>query len=227
MKKIINATLIVILVLALGACARNVSQDANKFKKEYEGENNKTLGGREIRKLSIPSDNPFVYKTSKDIVEGINNKESFIVYFGFSTCPWCRSVLPSLIEVAKDNNIKEIYYVDVKDIRDRLSYDNSAKKVVIEDEGDKEYLELLGLLADVLDDYSLTDENGKTIKTGKKRIYAPNIIVVEKGEAKEKVTGISELLADPYMEITEDVEKDIKAIFNNLFASDVCSPSGC
>lgn len=227
MKKAVKIILIFILALFLGACARNTNQDAHKFKEEYESENNKTYSGKTVRELSIPSDNPFIYKTSKDIVDSINNKESFIVYFGFSTCPWCRSILPSLIEVAKDNNIKEIYYVDVLNIRDRLSYDNTTKKIITEEKGDSNYLNLLSLLSPVLDDYNLTDENGKSVNTGKKRIYAPNIIVVENGAPKKKVTGIVESLTDPYMDINEDMKKDIKSVLNEVLASSACRPEGC
>ena len=64
------------------------------------------------------NDMSFISYTAEEIAEKIEKKDSFIVYFGFAKCPWCRSVLETLIEVAKDQGLDTIYYVDVKDVRD-------------------------------------------------------------------------------------------------------------
>lgn len=41
------------------------------------------------------------------------NKETGIVYLGFPTCPWCRNILPVLMDFAYKNNVK-LYYFNVR-----------------------------------------------------------------------------------------------------------------
>ena len=65
-----------------------------------------------------------------------------------------------------------------------------------------------------------------------KRIYAPNVIAVVNGEAKEKVEGVSEKLEDPYGEITEEMKKtsieQLKCIFKCINEASICTgPSSC
>lgn len=203
MKKIGILVLLLSIFLITGCVDKN--SDAYKFKKEYESINNKDNGhGNKHRSLSIPDDNPFVYATCKDIVEKINNKETFVVYFGFKECPWCRSVLPELINVAKDKEIETIYYVDVKDVRDVKEYvDGEIKTTKM---GDKYYIELISILDKVLDEYTLSTDEGE-ISTGEKRIYAPNIIAIGEGVPIQMETGISDELKDPYSKLTKKIKK--------------------
>ena len=115
MKKI-SVSLIFLIILSITGCKKS---DAISFKEEYEKLNRtKSESGKTIRTISIDKNNPMIYKTEDDIVEMINNKETFIVYFGFAKCPWCRSILPNLLKVAKDLNINKIFYVDIFNIRD-------------------------------------------------------------------------------------------------------------
>ena len=203
MKKIGILILVLSIFLLTGCVDKN--SDAYKFKKEYESINNKDNGhGNKHRELSIPDDNPFVYATCKDIVEKINNNETFVVYFGFKECPWCRSVLNELINVAKDKEIDTIYYVDVKDIRDVKEYvDGEIKTTKI---GDKYYIELISLLDKVLDEYTINTDEGE-ISTGEKRIYAPNVIAIGNGVPIQMETGISDELKDPYSKLTKRIKK--------------------
>lgn len=198
-----------------------VITDAMKFKTDYESLNGeKNSNGDDIRVLSIAEDNPFIYATADEIAERIDNKETFIVYFGFNSCPWCRSVLPSLIESAKENNVTKIYYVDVLEIRDRYEL-NDKNKAVKTVEGSEGYYKLLEKLDNVLDDYEpLTYKSkGKTkkVKIGEKRIYAPNVVTVKNGEAIALESGIIDELTDPYMEIDDGMKCQIKEIFKCLF----------
>lgn len=195
--------------------------DAMRFKEEYEKVNGDSQGESIIRTLNIDEENPFIYATADDVVKMIEEKETFVVYFGFSTCPWCRSVLESMIESAKENNIDKIYYVDVLDIRDKyeLNDNNEAVKTV---EGTKGYYKLLELLDDVLSDYSpltYTTKKGKTKKVtiDEKRIYAPNVVVIKNGNAVSLETGTVDALVDPYMELTNDIKNSIKCKFDCLF----------
>lgn len=218
MKKVISGFLVVLLVFSIVGCdKKEVKSDAQKFKEEYESYNTQISGsGKEYRSVSIAEDNPMVFKEAGDIVTAIENKETFFVYFGYSTCPWCRSMIEVLIKAAKDREIDTIYYVDVHDIRDVLAINENGEIVVL-DSGSEDYLKLLDLLSDVLEDYTLTDDEGNTVNTGEKRIYAPNVVYVEKGEAISLTSGTSELQTDAYMELTDEILDDSYEMIIELF----------
>jgi len=196
--------------------------DSIKFKEEYEALNGtKNSNGQQIRSILIDEDNPLIYAEAKDIVSMIENKESFIVYFGFANCPWCRSVIPSLITSAKENNVTKIYYVDVLSIRDKYEL-NDKNKAVRTTEGTEDYYKLLSLLDPVLDEYTpLTYKDKKNkikkVKINEKRIYAPNVIAVKNGEAKLNESGIIDALDDAYMELTDEMKCEMKERFRCLF----------
>ena len=213
MKKTIFSLLVVGLIfLSVTACGTNKeTTDELKFKKEYETLNN----SKEYRDLSISEDNPFIYVTDKKIVRMINSKKTFYIYFGANWCPWCRSILPSLIEVAKENDIDKIYYVDITDIRDE--YKSVGNIPELSKEGTKSYYKLIKKLNNVLDDYTITVDNDEQIKIGEKRIYVPLIIKIENGKATKSESGISDLQNDPYMKLNDEIIKDCKEKFNKLF----------
>lgn len=210
-KRSIFVVIALIIVLIITGCSyekKDKIDDALRFKEEYESINGDVVEGTDykVRELTIPEDNPIVYAEANDIISMMDNNETFVVYFGFSSCPWCRSVLPILLDVAEESNIEKIYYVDVKDIRDKLEINEDGEVVTVK-EGSEGYIGLLNRLDDVLDDYTL-EYNGKEVETDEKRIYAPNIVSVVNGKAKELETGISDDQNNPYMELTEDMKKD-------------------
>ena len=129
MKKFLTLLLIVTLVLTLTACTKETkTSDAKQFKEEYESLNGEDNGnGKKIRTITISEDNPFVYASTDEIAKKMEDNESFIVYFGFAKCPWCRSMIEQLIKSAKDNNIDTIYYVDVLEIRDTYQIDDNGE----------------------------------------------------------------------------------------------------
>ncbi|MBQ5475903.1 MAG: hypothetical protein IIT65_14800, partial [Lachnospiraceae bacterium] len=110
-------------------------QAALDFKNEYESINGKVIkGDLKQRDLSIPEDNPYIKTDIKTIVEKIKNKETFYLYVGDSLCPWCRSGLDMMIQVAKEQGVKDIYYIDFWDdnhkeiLRDLYEVDTTGKK---------------------------------------------------------------------------------------------------
>ena len=230
-KKIITLIFILILIISTIVYLNYSRSDSIKFKNEYESINNKlTEDGKQIRKINIPKNNKIIYKTDKELVEMINNKESFVVYFGFAKCPWCRSMVPTLLEVVNDLKMEKIYYVDIFNIRDKieLTNNNELKKV---NKGTKDYNKLLKLLDPVLEEYTITDNTGKKIDTKEKRIYAPNIVVIVNGKAKKLETGISDKLTDPYMKIDKEIKQDsynkIKCALKCIEEENTCKKNIC
>ena len=225
--------LLIVTVIVFTGCdkkekenEKKVDVDNIKFKEEYEKLNGtENSSGKTIRTIEIPEKNPFIYKRAKDIVNMIDEEETFIVYFGFASCPWCRSVVPTLIQVAKDNNIDKIYYVDVLNIRDILEVKEG--KVVTKTKGLTAYYDLLDRLDSVLSDYSLKDEDGKEVETNEKRIYAPNVVAIVNGKAKKLTTGISEEEDDPYMELTDEMLDDTYKQFEEVIKELTPNDNAC
>ena len=205
---IVTVLAVIVLVLNIQKVISNNSQtDGIKFKEEYEKLNGKKNDqGKKYREITIDSKNKMVYKTTEEVLELIDKKKSFVLYFGFDTCPWCRSVVPTLASISKELN-QEVYYIDVKDIRDTFELDDDNKPKLVK-KGSKDYSKLLEKLESVLEDYTLTDSDNNEIKVGEKRIYAPSIVSVIDGKAKELTTGISDKQTDGYMKLTKEMEKD-------------------
>ncbi|MBQ2640096.1 MAG: hypothetical protein IJF92_05015 [Bacilli bacterium] len=207
MKKILLYLFLIFITLCSYGCTRDNS-DAVKFKKEYESLNNKKNSHGEInRKISINKHNSIKYSDASEIVEMMENNKTFIVYFGFSECPWCRSVVPTLLDVANDLEINTIYYVDILNIRDEITV-GANNEMKTTKKGTKSYYKLLKLLDNVLDDYSIESKNGDKIDTFEKRIYAPNVISVVDGKAMKLETGISKKQTDPYMKLSKEMKKE-------------------
>lgn len=232
MKKYISILLIIVLGLVVVGCSKEKT-DAMKFKEEYESVNNQVNEhtNKKNRELTIPNDNPFVYATAEEIAKKIDNKETFIVYFGFAECPWCRSVLEQLIKAAEDKKVEKIYYVDVLEIRDtkEVAEDGSINTTK---EGSKGYMKLLGQLDSVLADYTLTNANEEEISAGEKRIYAPNVVAISSGKAIQLETGISDELKDPYSKLTKKIKNYAYKKFTCLIKcleeeSSTCQKNSC
>lgn len=224
---IISAVLVVVLIV-VGGFYIAFNNDAAKFKKEYESINGtiREKDGKTIRSITIPSKNPMVYKSASKIVEAMKNKESFVVYFGFQDCPWCRSVLPTLIDVAHDLKMDKIYYVDVKDIRDVLDVDDEGN-VVVTKEGTDAYYELIEMLDSVLTDYVLTDKDGNKVDTGEGRIYAPNVVAIVNGKAVGLTSGLSDAQDDGYMEITDEMREETYNKFKTVLQCAINKDETC
>ena len=223
MKKKVFLILILFIGLFVTGCSTN-NKDALKFKEEYEKINgDKTsYSDNKYRTLKIDKNNPYVYSSAKEILEKINNKETFYVYFGSSYCPWCRSGIEKSIESAQKNNIKKIYYVDMWNgfhneiLRDtyKLNDENEATK---EKDGTKEYYKLLEKFDNLLEDYTLTTDDGEEVKVGEKRIFAPDFIYVENGVAKRITSATSENQKDADAKLTKEILKDEEKSFNDFF----------
>ncbi|MDO4466098.1 MAG: thioredoxin family protein [Bacillota bacterium] len=216
MKKIVS--LLLCLTMLLTGCVKSQEMsDAQTFKTVYE-ELNGTIrekDGKEIRSITIPVDNPMKMSSAEEVLQKIENKDSFIVYFGFPSCPWCRSVIPTFLEVAKEKGIQQVYYVDVENIRDVLISGE-------EKEGTEAYYQLLEKLDSVLDPYTI---DGKDM--GEKRIYAPRFVRIRNGVAEELISGESSLQTDGYMELSEEMIQDMRNQYEQFMDRALASNDAC
>ena len=219
--------ILLILILFLTSCA---NKDAVSFKKEYEELNGKeNANGKVYRIVSVPKNNPIKIVNASDIVDKIEKKDTFYVYFGSSLCPWCRSVIEKAMEVANANGIKEVYYVDFWDkdgkelYRDKYTIDDNGN-LVKDIEGSEEYYKLLSQLDSVLEEYTIENKDGEEIDVNEKRIYLPNFIYIAKGKPIRMTTGISELQTGSRDELTKEILLDEEKKFDDFFIN-VCDES--
>ncbi len=224
MKKKIMVLLLMAFI-TLAGCT-NTSRDAQRFKEEYESLNGEVNArGVSYREIMIDERNPFVYADLSEINQKMDSEETFIVYFGSNWCPWCRSILPQVIETASRNKVKKIYYVDAKpgddderEIRDVYAVDDNGK-VYLKHEGTEDYHIFINRASGVLADYSRSDVEtlDGTEFAGQKRVGLPNFVLVVKGEAVKMITGISSLQNDPYQQLNDDILNDVNDMFAELF----------
>lgn len=228
--------LIVIIAGAFGVYAykhkgektcKTEETDAIKFKREYEEYNDKNYdNGKPYFNIGLSNKNLFKYITEEDAVKFLKEGTG-VIYFGFPQCPWCRSLVPYLEEIGNDYGLKEIYYLNIKDIRDTYKVEN--KKAVVDKKGSDSYYELLKLLDEYLSKFTIADEKNKVYDTGVKRLYAPTTVVVKKG----KIVGFNEGTVDSqakFVALTESEITQLKEKLSNMFSqisSFVCTDTGC
>lgn len=222
-KKILSIFLLVISSFIITACDNKIDKDsALAFKEEYEALNGKTnSSGKVHRTITIDDDNPYIKVSQEEIVSKIENNETFYLYVGDPLCPWCRSVLEKSIEVAKNNNINKIYYIDIWDddgneiLRDKYMLDNGEITKV--SNGTDSYQKLLEYFDKVLTEYTLTDSEGNKVYVGEKRIYAPNFFYIKDGNAIKMTEGISDKQTDSREELTKEILEDEEELFEEFF----------
>ncbi len=61
-----------------------------------------------------------------DVYDKIDNDDTFILYIGRDTCPYCQQYVPKLMEAAENQSFTEIFHVDTID---------PSNKDFVDDEG--------------------------------------------------------------------------------------------
>lgn len=197
----------------------NKGNDSLKFKQEYESLNGKTsFLNNKYSKLNISVNNPIKYSNYDEIINLIKSGTG-IIYLGFPECPWCRSALPVLLDVSKNNNVETIYYLNIKNERDSYIVEDDKVIYAIDDDG-KEikgtngYFELLKVLDEYLSEYVI-ELDGKLYEVGEKRLYAPSVIFVKNGYVTHIQVSTVETHIDPYKTLTSEQYSELYSIYEN------------
>ena len=195
-------SIFIILTIFLTGCdiSSNLT-DASKFKQEYE----KLNSDSKLPKVSIDEDNVIKYIKFED-VRMILEGGTGVIYFGFPECPWCRNMVPVLLEAADITGLDKIYYYNALDIRDKKSLDENGN-IVTEKEGTDEYKYIISELYNYLGEYK--GLNDSTIK----RLYFPTVVFVYEGEVVDIHIGTLESQTDPYITLTDDQVNELKNIY--------------
>ena len=190
--------------------------EAMNFKMEYETLNNKvnTNNGKQYKSLNISNNNPVDYASEEEIISILEQKTG-IIYLGFPTCPWCRSMLPVLLQTMDNMNIDKLYYLNILEMRDTFELDDKGHAEKVKD-GTEGYYKMLEILDDFLEPFYLTNEKGKEIDTKEKRIYAPTVIGVKNGRVVGIHVSTVDSQKDPYEALTKEQEEELSSIFIEL-----------
>jgi len=240
-NKIILISIVILTILVIGGCiyavlnnknennGDNEITDAIKFRDEYTELNGKVNEyiKKEYVTVTLSENNTFKYVTEDEAVN-LLKEGTGVIYFGFSTCPWCRSLVSTLARVAEDNN-ETIYYLDVLDIRSKFEIkDNKLNKTK---EGSIGYYEILTLLDKELEDYYLEDKDGKKYDTDEKRLYAPTLVAFKEGKITDIHVGTVDSQESGFDKLTDkqikELEKIIKRVINSKVENDVCTSDKC
>ncbi len=229
--------LILLIILTVGVVAfciysilvkNNIEEsDAMKFRNEYMELNDKiATGDQTYVNVSISENNTVKYVSLKEAIDLMKSGKG-IIYFGFPTCPWCRSLVSPLTKIAEDKK-ETIYYVDIKDVRSAfILEDGKSNKIK---DGTAEYYELLELLNGYLEDFILEDEAGNKFKTGETRLYAPTIVAFKEGSVTGFHEGTIESQKSGYDKLNNDQTKELEKIITNLINSlekSTCNKDKC
>ena len=233
MKKGLFLVFLLMGVISLSVYDMKVKNinDSLKFKEEYEGFNGEKNDYFEYRNLSITEKNPIIYSSAEEIVQKIENNETFIVYFGDPECPWCRSVIEQAINSANENGISKIYYVRIWNgfhneiLRDVYELDKESP--VLKVKGTVSYYKLLKYFDKLLQDYTLTNKDNKTIQVNEKRIFAPSFIYVKDSNPLQLVDGISKKQESYNSTLTEEILSEEKEIFDKFYQSTKACSNNC
>lgn len=225
-NKVLYIIIGICVLLVIGLCIflvinhkEEVLSDAEKFKQEFEQYNGLTYEDTndKLIDVEIPNNNPFVYKTGKEIVEIMQGEDAYIL-FGYASCPLTRAAIEVLIETAKEENIDKIYYVDIKNMRDEYV---PGEGIIPEQtkEGTEAYYEILNIFGSKLDKYYVaSDDNFYLFDTGVTRLLSPTLVAVSKG----KVISMHAELTDDYeenSELTEEEKEELSKDYKDVFES--------
>ena len=138
---VILIAIIIFLLVGNKNEEQTVKSDAEKFSEEY------TL---------VDKDNKFRYAAIDEVIDTLEDGTG-VVYLGFPECKWCQQYTVYLNELAKDRNIPEIMYYNIREDRQGNT---------------KNYQTIVNLLKDYLPE----DEEGNP------RVYVPAVIFMSNGK---------------------------------------------
>lgn len=204
--------------IALASCGGSAS---DTFAAEYESLNGEQgANGNSYTSVEIPADHRFVIASEAQVRE-LFTDGSGAIYFGFPECPWCRNAVPLLNEAAAAVDLDEIYYVNVREMRDQKSRGEDGE-IVVETEGSEFYYYLLSELGDQAPEYGSLEDPAE------RRITVPLVVVVVDGEVVSTHLGTLDSQTDPSVALTPEQQQELKDLYVGMFSAiPGCGPSVC
>jgi len=165
--------------------------------------------------MYIPANNPIRYAEFGEINHLLENGTG-IIYLGFPSCPWCRNLVPVLIDAALEFGVEEILYRNILYDRNILVLqDGEVAKIRA---GHPGYYQLLEILGEHAPAYAgLNDESIR-------RVFVPSVIFAKDGEIIGIVQSldafrirVSEDALGAWLPMDEDEVNELTKIFNDFF----------
>ena len=186
MKKL----LLILLTLTLCACQTQTKSTASTSKKACD------VTSEEETCNSIDDTKTTFKEISFDeAIQYFTQEKSGVLYFGYSSCPWCNEAKPILKKVAKENGI-DIQYVKVRDEEKNRLYTDD-QKVIIEP---------------YIQDYMSSNDEG--ILT----LYVPLVLVVKNGVVIDGHEGTLDSHDATERKMTDDEKKELTQIYTKLMS---------
>ena len=179
-RKVILGLAVILLIGIISGCSllegvfgSAATADSTRFKNEYEALNSEKNddGTNKYTYLSIDKVNNVSILSYEDLMEFINSKTG-LLYFGRPACPWCRLLVPMMLEYAKEDMVT-IYYYDIE--KDR-------------DENNERYKSVLAVLGEYLPTDTVTQkEDDPGFDPDLKRVVLPQLFFIRDGEVKAEL----------------------------------------
>ena len=165
------------------------TEDEKKFETEYETLNGTANEeGVAHKTVNILKDNNVKYITLEE-ADKMLEEGSGVIYFGFASCPWCRNLVPTLLDVAKEKDAPMEYY------------------------------NILASLYEYLSQYVLYTEAGKEVEVPEKRLSAPTVVAVKEGvvlDVYEATVEMTEEDGGAVKVYTKDDKKNAEKAYKEL-----------
>ena len=222
---IISIGLIIVVIIGIilflndDKVNNNIS-DSEKFVTEYEAINGKeTSYGGNYLEIDVSNDNGIKYTDYEEVFSILEN-ETGVIYFGFPECPWCRNLVPVLIDAKDEVGLDTIYYFNNMEDRDIKELDDDGN-IVTKKEGTKKYYKLVEKLESVLGSYK--GLNNDSIK----RLYYPTVIFVKDGKIVDYHIGTIESQENPSVELTKEQYNELKETLEEKMSKTIICDGSC
>ena len=84
-----------------------------------------SVSDKEYLEVYVDKNNVMKYTSIDKMIDIIKNGTG-VIYLGYPECPWCRNAVSALLEASDSTSIDTIYYLNMKDVRDRLALDSDG-----------------------------------------------------------------------------------------------------
>ena len=183
------------LISGIGTSAAG-NEDAVRFKEEYEALNDvlNDDGTNRYTYMSISEDSNVVYLTYEGLLD-FTRSGTGLLYFGRPACPWCRLLVPHLLEYAKEADVS-IYYYDIEEDRN---------------ENNESYLNILSMFRGYLPTDTVTqNEDDPDFNPGLKRVVLPQLFYLNDGAVSFDILMFQhEYLRDDESELIKQLLTDM------------------
>lgn len=207
MKKYFKIILVLLFILIASSVLLLIyvsNNNSNHFSKLYK---------------DVPNDNVYKKISASDAINLIQNKTG-IIYIGYKECPWCQKLVPLLNEVAKEDEIENIYYID--------NFYNMRPDKNENPEDEEEYNKLVNLLGDKIVEMKSKENEFNIIrvplvlfiKNGKivdyhKGTYEGHTLKEKIDENGNKTKYLEELTKTQKQEIKNVLDEKIRKVYSN------------